>query len=279
MTVYIEVAFLENFLLDGLLLWLALKCARAPVRALRLLFASIAGGAEAVAFPLLALPVWCAYLVKGLGGAALVILALPKGSLRTCLVALAAFFGLTFALGGLLTALYSFFGAEYSDGGTFLVERAPVALVLAAAGIFAVLVLIGAKRLYRYRKIKRGIFECRIEQAGKTVAWKGFADSGNCLLFRGQPVCVISAVAAIALFRGGEPVGRMRVSTVNGSRDSPVFRCARMTVGGDAFENVLFTVGEVASKEFQIILHTAFTEGRYENFNLIADVAEKVRGK
>lgn len=280
MTVYAEYAFLENFLLDAELLYLALKCARGRVRVWQLLLAAAVGAGEALVFPLLPLPVWAAYLVKFLGGALIAVLAVSKGTKKTYFVVLAAFFLITFALGGLLTAAYSFFNVSYAEGSGYLVEQAPVGLILGLAGGFGILIAVGAKRFYRYRCEKRAIFFCRLTAGKRTVNWKGFADSGNLLTFRGEPVCVASAAAVFALF-GAHPKeeGRIRVGTVNGGRDSPVFRCDELEVGGKTAHGVYITVGEVASKEYSIILHSALLEGKHETFEHSENLAEPHPGQ
>ncbi len=259
MTVYIEFAFLENFLLDGLLLYLAIKCARAKVSPLRLVLAAAAGGGEAIVFPLLSLPLPLAYLVKFLGGAVLALVA-AKGGFKTSLFVACAFFALTFVLGGMLVAVYSFFGVSYAEGEGYLVEGAPVALVFAGGGILLIAVTRLAAAFYRHRRWKRELLPCSMTVGERTVRWTGLADSGNRLSFRGKPVCVVSALGALALFRGSPPVGRLRISTVSGSRVSPVFVCDRLELGGIVNERVYFTVGEVDSREYSIILHTSLEE-------------------
>ena len=92
MTVYWEYAFAENFLLDLLLLLLALSCARAKGRALNLIAAAAVGGAEAILFPLITVPVWCAYGLKFLGGLLIAIIAVHKGRVKTYLITIGAFF-------------------------------------------------------------------------------------------------------------------------------------------------------------------------------------------
>ena len=283
MTVYWEYAFLENSILDGLLLYLALKCAREKCYILNLLLAAAIGGAEAVVFPLLTLPVWAGYLVKIAGGIVLVLVAVRKARWKSYLIVTASFFLMTFALGGLLVALYSFVGAQYVEGNGFLVERAPVALVLGVAGVFAVLIVLGARRLYRYRRIKRNLFACTLTAGKKSVRITGFADSGNLLSFHDQPVSVISAVTALALFHGdAQEVGRMTVSTVNGSRDLPVFACDMEVALANQkihHKSVFVTVGNIPSKEYRIILHTAMLEGENEAVSEIKEVAGKRQGK
>lgn len=278
MVVYWEYAFLENLILDGLLLYLALKCARLKCYPLNLIIAAGIGGAEAVVFPLLTLPVWAAYLVKAVGGIVIALVAVRKARFKSYLIVTAAFFLMTFALGGLLVAAYSFFGAEYETGNGFIVERAPVALVLGTAGVFAVFTVLAAKCFYRYRRIKRNLFSCVLKANGRQARVTGFADSGNLLAFRGKPVCVVSAVTALALFRGNaKEVGRMNVNTVSGSRDAPVFECdleiqlARRRVE----QRTLLTIGDIQSKEYNLILHTATLEGDDETVTALKEVARK----
>lgn len=282
MTVYWEYAFAENFLLDLLLLLLALLCARAKVRALNVIAAAAVGGAEAVLFPLITVPVWCAYTLKFLGGFLIAVIAVRKGSVKTYVIAIGAFFFFTFALGGLLTALYSFFGVETAEGNGFYIERAPVALVLSVAGLFLLFSAKAISMLYRRAREQKNIYECTLHQGDRKVRWKGFADSGNLLTYRARPVCVVPATAIFALF-GGSPkeVGRMHVNTVNGGREAPVFECEGLEIngahGGCACGRTYLTVGEVNSKEFQIILHTALTEEYYEHFNGVKELAGENR--
>lgn len=281
MVVYLEYAFAENFMLDLLLCYLALLCARTERRPLRLTVAAAVGGVEAIVFPLISLPVWAAYLTKIAGGALLPILSVRKGSGKTYFIAVASFFGLTFALGGALTAAYSFFGVEYAEGNGYLVERAPVGLVLAFSGFFALAVSKGIGRFFAFRTAERFLLPCELK-GEREVHWKGLADSGNGLTFRGRPVCVLSAAAAYAVLgREAREIGRMEIGTVNGKRASPVYLLPSMKVGETTFEDVPLTVGEVPKGSYQIILHTAYTEvsrGSHEHLE-VPSAEDKGRGK
>lgn len=279
MIVYVEAVFAENSLLDGLLLYLSVKCARGKVSLRNLLVAASLGGIQAVIFPLLDLPVWAAYPVKFLGGTLLAVVVVRKGNIRQYLITVAVFFLLTFALGGLLTAVYSFFGIETADGTGFYVERAPVALVFSVAMIFLIAVLKGSQALYRHRRIEQNIFVCVLEHGEKKVVWRGFADSGNCLQFRGRPVGVISATGAFALF-GAHPkaVGRIRVGTVNGGTERPVFSCERLRVDGRIYSGVYLTIGDVGTR-YQLLLHTAWTEANNEHTRGAQTMAKQSAGR
>lgn len=264
MVVYLEYAILENFMIDGALLYLSVKCAKARTKWYRLTSAAALGAAEAVVFPLIALPVWAQYLTKFLGGLLLPLLAVSGKKFKPYAIAAAVFFFLTFALGGLLTAAYSFFGLTFAEGEGYRIGQAPVGIVLGAALLFFCIVLVAAKKFYRYRKLAKNLLSCTLTEGGRDFHWQGYADSGNRLTFRGKPVCVASPAAVFALFgRSAKAAGRMTVSTVNGEKDSPVFECEsiEIAIGRKRFrkEGVYLTVGEVG-KDCQLILSTALME-------------------
>lgn len=276
MVVYIEFAVLENFLLDALLLSLALKFARAKISVVRLFFASLVGAAEAVLFPLFALPAAVTLLLKLLGGALASLVAAPKGTMKSYLCITAAFFVFTFLLGGTLSALSPPIAGALGDEKS---RYRSAFFVLAGAGIFFAAAHLGMGALFRYKKIVQSVLPCKLSAGGKTWNMKGFADTGNCLTFRGEPVCLISSVGALALFRGQKPIGRITVSTVNGKKNSPVFLCPKMEIGGKTWENVRFTAGDVGNREYQIILHTAFSEGIDESSAVSKGFPQKIWGK
>lgn len=278
MVVYLEYALAENFLIDGLLLFLTRACTRSKVRLWRVFLAAALGAVQAVVFPLLRLSVWASYTVKILFGVALCLIISPKG-IKQIVLTCAAFFALTFAYGGLLTAAYSFFNVQVVEGNGYLVEQAPVSLVTCAALAFAVAVFLGARGFYRYAKVKRNLTACTLCAGERTLSLTGFCDSGNLLTFHDRPVCVVSAVTVFALFgRGVQSAGRIRISTVNGSRDAPVFACDGLRALGREWSGVYLTVGEVPKKQYQIILHSSLTGEQHEANQSVAGMAEKNGG-
>ncbi len=279
MTVYVEYAFIENLLLDGLLLYLALKCAKTKIVPWRLILSSLIGGAGAIVFPLFSLPAALSLLVKIFFGLLLVLIAVRERNIKAHLVTAVSFFGMTFAFGGLLLGVYACFGISYLPGEGYVIESVPVTFVLCSAAIFTIVCVRLFKGFYRYRRRRQNLLDCKLCSGGKELTLRGYADSGNRLYFRGSPVCVISAIGALALFRAEEPVGRMTISTVSGSRESPVFSCERMTIEGVEKQNILFTVGEVPSKEHSLIIHTALVEDRHEDIKFFKRMAEETRGE
>ena len=78
MEIYVEYALIENFLVDGALLYLAMSAAKQPICLWRLALSAFAGAAFALVFPLLSLPPWLGYLLKFLVGALLCVIALKR---------------------------------------------------------------------------------------------------------------------------------------------------------------------------------------------------------
>lgn len=280
MVVYVEVAFLQNFIIDGILLYLALKTVRAPVRIWALLCASLVGAIEAILFPLIRLSLWASLFVKLLGGILICLIAVCKGSFGTHFKVTVCFFCYTFLYGGALTALYSYLQIAYEEGNGYLVESAPVSLVLSVAILFAFVCARGIKGLYAFRQLQRATLTCTLIHGEKWVKWQAIGDSGNLLFFRGEPVSVISPVGALALFgEKGDRVGHIRLKTVNGESVVPVLRCDELRFDHTVRKNVLFAVADVRVKGYQLILHTALTEGIYGNCGCAQGAVAKDKGK
>ena len=117
MEIYIEYAFLENFLYDYALLWLAFLAAQVKTRAWRLCLSAGLGGGFALLFPLLRLPSYLRAVLKLAVGAWMCMLAFGKLRGRKewgkyGLVTI-LFFAFSFGFGGTLLAVYS----PFSLGG------------------------------------------------------------------------------------------------------------------------------------------------------------------
>ena len=253
--VYLEYALLENFILDAILLSLALRASGATARKINVVFAAALGSVQAVLIPIVPLPRWVVLLVKLCGGAIVCMIAICRGKNIAYLKTTLLFYLFTALAGGILTFFSGVFGGIplWFEGAFF-------------AG-FYLFGKVAVNIFRRARKTYLNTAQCTLSHAGRTVRWKGLVDSGNMLYFRGNPVCVLSSVGVFALF-GAHPVseGRMTVQTVNGERESPVFRCERLSVGKKEWQNVYLTVGELKG-ECQIIIHTALTEGEHVNGN------------
>ena len=78
MVVYVEYALIQNFLLDGALLYLSLKGARVAFQRRNLLFAAFLGAVFAIVYPLLVLPEFLKTVLKFAVGALLCLVAFGR---------------------------------------------------------------------------------------------------------------------------------------------------------------------------------------------------------
>ncbi|MFQ7701150.1 MAG: sigma-E processing peptidase SpoIIGA [Coriobacteriales bacterium] len=263
MEIYIEYALAENFLLDAMLLWLAMKAAKQEISLWRIVLAAAIGAAFAVAFPLLKTGKTIAYILKFSVGALLCLVAVKgKGIGRYALTAL-LFFGFSFALGGALLAVYSAFSIDYgvTENG-YLTESAPVGLVLSGSAVFAIVAVTLTKRLYRRRAMRRFVYPCKIELDGRTVKAEGFFDSGNRAQAGGIPVCFLSPDLAFDLLGDKVMTEEMTIMTMGGESRIKIFLADSLEIYCGDKPNIIKKVyfapsGNIRAREYKIILNAA----------------------
>jgi hypothetical protein len=213
MVVYVEYAFLENFVLDGVLLFLALKATKTPVKWRKLLLAAAFGGIFALVFPLLILPNFATLFIKTAAALLLCLIAFPSVKTRVergkFLCAVACFFAFTFCFGGALIAL--------NAKGAFIVLGFAVAFVFALGFI---------KKLYQKRAIEKFVYDCAIAYKQRSVSVLAFFDSGNFASYKGKPVHFLSPEIGFEIWeeevwQKGE---ELCISTLAGEKKCKVFR-------------------------------------------------------
>ncbi len=223
MTVYIEYAFLQNFLLDGVLLWLSRKVTRLPVSIPRLLLSAGVGGIVALLFPLLRLSVPLAALCKLACGCLVTLMLFRRVKTRKewgrYALNTLSFFLLTFLFGGALL------------GGVLPDPKRGIGIWTCFAAL-ALLVYILAEKFYKKGQIERRIYPCKVFLGEKTVKLRGFYDSGNLATKNGLPVCFLSADILYDLVGNeivfgkatGQVCDEMRISTLSGESRVPLYR-------------------------------------------------------
>ena len=209
MIVYIEYAFLENVLIDGVLLSLAFYMAKVPIKWKKILFSATLGGVFALVFPLLALPNALALLLKISVAVLLCLVALPKKVKVNILLVVLCFLTLTFCFGGALIAF------EIRGLRVFLG--------------FALLVVVGIiliKKLYQKRAVNDFIYDCVVACGQSKIKLLAFYDSGNFATFHGKIVHFISIEYAYLLWgdKWLDSVQNTTISTLSGNQCLRVFQ-------------------------------------------------------
>ena len=259
MVVYIEYAFMQNLILDGLLLYLALFTAKSPVSYKRLLVSATVGAIGALALPLLSLNKTWAYPVKILGGMGLCLLTSGrKRFFRVC----GAFFGYSFAFAG---AMFATVGFESQTSGYYLGQTNEI-FVLCIGVILTLLGIAVVKKIRKIRAVYRHIYPCKIRYQGVEMQADGFLDSGNFAHLNGKAVCFVAPDTAYDLRLGefwGEPheqvKSELKISTLGGVKTLSAFLGVIEIETGEkrVVKQVYFAVSaNIVSREYKLLLHS-----------------------
>ena len=263
MEIYIEYAFLENFLIDAMLLTLALKSAKQEIRVLRIVFSALLGSGFALVFPLLKLNAWLSVLLKALVGILLCLLA-HKGKKRT-LLTLSLFFLYSFALGGAILGISGFLSVSAERGDGYLLTSAPIGGVLAACVFFCLWVFGLARGIYRRRAVKRFVYACKITLGDRSVKTEGFLDSGNGAKHNGIPVCFLSPDLAYELLGEREMTEEMTILTVGGEKQIKIFLADSLEIYCAGQPNIIRKIyfspsNGIRAREYKVIFNAEVGE-------------------
>lgn len=269
MTVYIEYAFLQNFFLDGALIWLALKGTKTPVKGWRLFLASLIGAVFAIVYPLIKLPSGLGLILKLSVGLLLCLISFgrlkTKVERRRYALFVSLFFALSFLFGGALLSL--------TQGLSIKNMRSLVTPIgFAVLSIFCVALI---RKMYKKSRLWRYIYTCKIISEGKSFSTLGFFDSGNAAEKNGIPVCFLSPETAYSLWgegvlfadgKRGQVCDEMQITTMAGAKRIALYKGAlEIEKRGKTrrIEEVYFAPSaNMISKEYTILLHSRiFDEG------------------
>ena len=255
MVVYIEYAFAENFFIDSVLLYLALKASNAKIRRWRLLVSAFFGTVFALAFPLIALPSLLLTALKICVGLMMCAIALAKekGKKQGDRYAFTAvcFFVCTAVFAGMLTAL----GVK-----TALVATCVIPFGIATLGTI--------KKLYQKRSREKFLYACAITYKQYKIETCGFYDSGNFACFQGVPVCFVSPELAFQFYETDEwqTQAETSIKTMSGEKSVRLYQGGlEIEENGKVFrlEKVYFAVStNMLSREYKLLLHSRIFEER-----------------
>ena len=264
MEIYIEYAFIENFLYDFALLALAYAAARVKTKWYKLALSACAGATFAVVFPLLKLPPALGTAVKIAVGGLLCTLAFGRLSTRKqwnkYLLTTLLFFAFGFGFGGTLLVVYG----PLSTG-----EKVPsVWVFLGFSGLTAVGIWL-VKRLYTRRAVFCRVYPCTLCAGEKSVQAEGFYDSGNLAVKNNLPVCFISPALLYDLFgvrilkAGGQVCDEMQISTLIGEKTVALYtgKIEVKTGGQTVCEDVYFAPSaHMIGREYTVLLNARLME-------------------
>lgn len=267
MVVYVEYALAENFLLDGLLLYLSFRAAKVKFQWKKLLFAAFFGALFALVFPLFPLPFPFLTGVKIAVGFLLCMLAFPRLKTKKewgrYALSCAFFFVFSFTFAGATFALYGKFS-----------EQVPAAFVLCIGVIFLFFSLYFVKKIYEKRALHKWLYNCAILYNSRRADVLGFLDSGNFATKNGVPVCFVSPELAYEIWERelffseekerGQVCDEITISTLGGEKTLRLFKGSLQIVtknGVYTKKEVYFSPStNIISREYSILLHSRIFE-------------------
>lgn len=264
MVVYIEYAFIWNFLLDGVLLYLSLRAAKTKVRWAKLLFAALFGAVFAIVFPLVKLPDLLSYFLKFAVGFLLCLIVSPRLKNKKewgryafiCIF----FFCFSFAFAG---AIIGLLGNEPKKGA-----------ILFAVALLTAFSLFLIKKFYEKRAVEKCVYDCAILYKQRRVAAFGFYDSGNLAERCGAPVCFVSPDLFYDVFgdelafgeaeQGGQVCDEMQIQTLGGTKIMRLYKAElqiRTKEGVFTVKQVYFSPSaNMLSREYKLLLNSRIFE-------------------
>ena len=180
MEVVIEYVLLDNFIIDGLILYLTNKILNIPINFGMLCLGAFLGALFALFSPLLMIGGMLMILLKIM--VAFLIVFLANFSFYKIFLRLIIFTGLTFLFGGMLIAVCYFAGVSVLEGVNLVYfSQIPIGALIGIGFIFAVFCVKIAKSLYSTAKYSKFIYRVCLTINNKTEILQGFLDSGNTL--------------------------------------------------------------------------------------------------
>lgn len=256
MTVYIEIAFLDNFTMDAVILWAASytlqkRCAPArivvgaAIGACMAILTSLTSGGFSFVLKAMTLLLMCVATV-GLG---------KRLFWFICLV-----LAYTFVLGGAIAAVFELLCIDYSLG----YYSAKIPLFVFFIGVLIAFFCCYAVKEYLAvrKKIQPYLRQITVCFGDSAVAACGFCDSGNTLTHNGVPVCFVTAgLCGFKEYFARQVLSsnavQIRVFTIAG--EATVTAIEGKISGGGAVVDVLLALPlRRCPSEYDVILNSVF---------------------
>ena len=248
MVVYVEYVFLNNLIIDAMLISLSRKGLKLQTKKRGVLLSSAIGAISATVMPLLKLSAVLSFLLKLPIGLIIVALSGEFKGLRQYIKCFGLFIICTFAFGGGVTAVFwglglSFDPINYSHGGEI-----PIFAILGITFFIYKICIRAVKNFYKRKSVASFTVKCEFQIRGKVFSCTAFLDSGNCLTYikTGSPIAVCSKALSLKLSREGALdlafVDNLKINTVSGEAILPIFKLEKFLIYKSSVPNIINNV-------------------------------------
>ena len=248
MVVYVEYVFLDNFIIDYMLISLARKSLKLNSQKRWLILSACLGGCIAIVNPLLKLSLPISFLLKMPIGFFIVLASGKFRNFKECIKCFYLFLFFTFSFGGCVTAVFwglglSFDPIKYSYGG-----EVPLFIILITVFACYKLCYSVVISIYKRKRVVDFAFKCCVTIGGKSFLVQGVLDSGNSLVYKKteSPIVVCSNRFAQEMELQGvlskAYFDSVKINTVSGEDVMPLYKVDKFLIYISNQANILNNV-------------------------------------
>ncbi len=182
MTIYLDIFFLENFLMNYIILFGTAFAQKIKMNKTRVIISDLIGTLYAMLICLKIIPTYQTVFIKVTISIIMIYIAFKPHSAKSFVKSLLMFYLISFATGGCSLALMYLIAPQrivFEDGR--LIGMYPMSISLIAGGLGFITIQYAFKINKRKLDKKDLICKLRIKICGKTISTKAFIDSGNSL--------------------------------------------------------------------------------------------------
>jgi len=194
LTIYVDQMFLENFIMNYIILYAASKFSGVKSKWYRLGISAGIGAVYVIASYIFGFYNEQVFLFKVILAVVMVIVGFDIRNLREFLKAMAFFLGITFLIGGAsfgLAFLFNF--SMISEGGVLYVEEFPVLMIILGTTVSIIIIKWIVVFLKSRLNLEELLYDVEIKLFDKKILIKAFLDSGHNVkeTITGYPVIIV----------------------------------------------------------------------------------------
>lgn len=198
MTIYLDVVFLENVLMNYIIIYATGVAVKEQFRKIRFLISSIIGAIYTIVMYLNIIPIYSNFIMKLILSFAIVYIAFKPKTLKKLIKNLTIFYLVSFVFGGCVFALMYFIKPQLAQirNGVF-VGAYPLKVAIIGGFISFIIIQISFKIVKTKLNKKDMIHQIEIIINEKSIKVKALLDTGNLLKepITGMPVIVVEHIS------------------------------------------------------------------------------------
>lgn len=180
--IYIDIIWLDNFVMNYIILWASSKITKNKTPLYRLLAASLIGATYAVILVVFNTPILNGWSIKIILSLIMLLIGFKFTSLGELFRLMAVFYGVTFAFGGGALALYFFTEDILSmEKGVFYIKNFPVKILIMSSLLLVILITTIWPRIHSKLISYNLTYNVKINYNGMDFTLNALLDTGNSL--------------------------------------------------------------------------------------------------